>query len=278
MTRHGLSSPSVDSMRTLHVNDVDLAVLDRGAGSPVVFVHGFPLDHSMWVAQQVVVAERWRTIVPDLLGFGASGVTPGRVTVEQHADDLAGLLDALGIADPVVLVGLSMGGYIAMQFYRTHRRRLRALVLCDTRAAADAPPVAAGRLEVADRVERDGPAVLADTMLPRLFSPRTLELRPELVERARKMILGGNRVGLAATSRGLAVRPDFSDTVPQIDCPTLLVVGRHDPISTPAEMGAMARNIAASQLAEIDDAGHLSPMERPDQVNRALVDFLDRIA
>ena len=159
------------AIKTVRVNGVDLALRDEGAGEPVVLVHGFPLDHSIWEGQIATLARRGRLVAPDLRGFGRSGVTPGTVTISQHADDVAAMLDALAIAEPVVLVGLSMGGYVAFEFFRKHRRRIRGLGLCDTRAAADSPEAAASRCLLADRVEQEGSRVLVEAMLPKMFAP-----------------------------------------------------------------------------------------------------------
>jgi len=262
-------------MLTLPLPGVDLSLADHGAGRAVVLIHGFPMDHSIWAHQVESLAAHYRVITPDLRGFGRSSVTPGKVSVEQWADDLAAMLDALKITEPIVLGGLSMGGYVALRFFQAHRSRLAGLILCDTKAVADTPQAAAGRLETAQRVEREGVEFLADTMLPRLLSPATLDGRPEVVERLRQIILAGDPMGYAATSRGLAERPNFAPLLPQIDCPTLLLVGRQDAISTAAEMNAMARAIPGSRIAEIDNAGHVTPLEAPGEVGRAMAEFLD---
>ena len=123
-------------MHSCMVNGIRLATVDQGRGPPVLLIHGFPLDHSMWDGQIETISSRYRVLAPDLRGFGQSGVTDASVSMEQHADDLAALMDALGIADPIVLCGLSMGGYIAFEFWRKYSPRLRALVLCDTRSCA----------------------------------------------------------------------------------------------------------------------------------------------
>lgn len=264
-------------MKTVNVNGVGLAVADEGTGQPVLMVHGFPMNHAMWEGQIALLSEQWRVIAPDLRGLGQSTVTPGKVTVAQHADDLAALLDALDVSEPVVLVGLSMGGYIAFQFYEKHRDRLRALVLCDTRAVPDTPELAETRLKTADRVEREGPHVLAESMIPRMLSRATFETKPAVVEVLKRMILSGNPVGLAATARGLAERPDFTPLLSRIDCPTLVVVGQDDALSTPQEMGGIAKAIPGAGMAVISDAGHVSPMEQAAAVNAALVDFLQRV-
>jgi pimeloyl-ACP methyl ester carboxylesterase len=131
-----------------HVNGIQIAYSDTGSGSPaVLLVHGFPLNRSMWDPQiGRLRAAGHRVIVPDLRGFGASeGDSGGPLTMEQHAEDLCGLLDALGIAEPVVFVGLSMGGYVGFAMWRHHRDRIGAFVLADTRAAADTPACSIAR-------------------------------------------------------------------------------------------------------------------------------------
>ena len=264
-------------MTTLTLPGVELAISDQGAGPPVVLVHGFPMDHSIWSQQVKSLTAHYRIVTPDLRGFGRSSVTPEKVTVAQWADDLTDMLDALNITERIVLGGLSMGGYVAFRFFQAHRSRLAGLILCDTKAAADTPQAAAGRLETAQRLEREGVQFLADMMLPRLLAPTTLARKPEVVDRLRQIVLAGDRMGYAATSRGLAERPDFTPLLRQIDCPTLLVVGRQDAISTVAEMNAMARAIPAARIVEIDGAGHITPMEAPQAVTAAMEQFLSEL-
>ena len=265
-------------MQTQSVHGVKLAYSDRGSGLPVVLIHGFPLDHTMWDAQIEALAGRWRVIAPDLRGFGRSSVIPGTATMEQMAGDVAGLLEAIGVGTPVVLAGLSMGGYVALSFCRQYGHRLRGLILCDTRAAPDTPEAAAGRRETAARVLREGTAPLADAMLPRLLAPSTLQNRPDLVEALRRAILRADPQAIAAASLGMAERPDATPLLSAIACPALVVVGQQDAISPVPEMSKLAEAMPRAQLAVIRDAGHMSPMENPAEVNRAMVSFLEEIA
>ncbi|MFM9965200.1 MAG: alpha/beta fold hydrolase [Planctomycetaceae bacterium] len=247
-----------------------LSVADIGQGPPILFVHGFPLDHSMWRSQWADLSRDFRCIAPDLRGFGRSSVTAGKVSMEQFADDLAALLDALGITEPVVLCGLSMGGYIAWQFVRRHAARLRGLILCDTRAVPDSAEAAAGRLKLADDVVRLGPELVANAMLPRLFAPNTTAQRPEWVHELRQTMLATNPQGIAAASRGMAERDDARSFLPTIDCPTLVLVGEHDVISPPAEMRDIATAIPRSVFQIIENAGHMAPLEQPLAANAAI--------
>ena len=162
-------------------------LLDQGQGIPLLLVHGFPFDHTMWLPQRSL-SDCCRLLTPDLRGFGRSRSAPCEMTMRQMADDLVGLLDALSLDQPIVLGGLSMGGYVALQFWQAYRERLAGLILCDTRAAADAPEVAAGRELAAERALREGVATVTDEMLPRLFADGTLPQDPKLVDRTRQMI------------------------------------------------------------------------------------------
>jgi 3-oxoadipate enol-lactonase len=261
-------------MRRVQVTGVELAVEDRGVGPPLVLLHGYPLDHAMWSAQVETLAKRHRVLAPDLRGFGRSGVTPGKVAMAQLAKDLAVMLDTLEVEGPVSVCGLSMGGYVAFAFWEQFRQRLRSLVLCDTRAKPDTPQAAADRRKTADRVEGEGVGLLADSMLPKLLSRTTWESRPELVDSLRQMILRAPPEGVAAAARGMAERPDMTGRLGEIRCPVLVVVGADDAISPPEEMRSLAAAIPGSRVVEIPGAGHMSPMEQPEAVSRAIGEFL----
>jgi pimeloyl-ACP methyl ester carboxylesterase len=251
-----------------------LATVDRGSGRPLLLVHGFPLDHSMWNDQLEPLATEHRVIAPDLRGFGASQVAPSTATMEQFADDLAELLAALQVAEPVVFCGLSMGGYVGWQFWRRHRARLAALVACDTRAVADSPEAAAGRRKLVDEVLRGGSAVAAAAMLPKLFAPQFLERFPERVAGLCTIIERNTPEGIAAALRGMAERPDVTGWLGQIDVPTQVIVGEHDVISTADEMRSIAAAIPGARLTVIPDAGHMTPVEQPERFSAALAEFL----
>jgi 3-oxoadipate enol-lactonase len=264
-------------VKSLRANGTELWYLERGAGLPLLLVHGFPLDHTMWAGQVDELPAHCRVIAPDLRGFGRSPAGGETVSMEHFADDLAALLDGLGITEPVVLCGLSMGGYIALQFWRKHRARLRGLVLCDTRAAADTPEAAAARLTLAERVLREGPAPLVEIMLPKLFGEPTRRQRPDVVEGLRRVMMATDPRGIAAAARGMAERPDMTGMLGRIECPTLVIVGRHDAVSPPAEMRGIAEAVPGAKFVEIPAAGHMSPLENPAAVNAAFAEFLSNL-
>ncbi len=266
-------------MPKIQVNGVQLNYVERGSGTPLVLVHGFPLDQSMWIGQIDALAADCRVIVPDLRGFGASDVVPGTATMAQMAEDLAGLLDALAISEPVVFCGLSMGGYVAWQFALKalaleKRHRLAKLILCDTRAIADTPEAAAGRLKTAEKVLAEGSTVVAEAMMPKLFAPATANEQPSVVESTRQVILNTKPEGIVAALRGMAERPDVSARLAEFTIPALLICGEHDSISPPAEMRGIAEKMPTARFVEIAGAGHMAPLEKPDSVNAAIREFL----
>ena len=263
--------------RTVRAGRLELHVAERGEGMPVVFAHGFPLDHTMWENQLCTLNENWRMIAPDLRGFGRSQVGPGVATMEAMADDLATLLGALGIDQPIVLVGLSMGGYVAFQFWRKHRQLLRGLVLCDTRSIADTAEAAAGRRKLAAQTLAEGPAPVAAGMLPKLFGPHTREHDPATIEATRQVILSTSPQGIAAALEGMATRPDATSYLAEIALPTLVVVGQDDAISSVDEMRTLAHGIKESEFVVIPRSGHMTPLENPAEFNEALEQYLTRV-
>ena len=260
-------------MPQIHLNDIRVHVEDQGHGPPLVLVHGFPLDHTMWLGQIHGLADEFRVIAPDLRGFGRSDVTDGLVTMEQFADDLAGMLDAMGIDQPVTLCGLSMGGYVGWQFWQRHADRLRALIQCDTRAVADPPDVAQARRENAERVLVEGTGFLVEGMMDKLFAPRSRTDLRDVVEATRRVMLESSPAGVVAALLGMAARLDSTHILTELDLPTLVVCGRHDVISTVEEMRTIAAAMPRAQFVEIEDAGHMSPLEAPSPFNDAVRAF-----
>jgi pimeloyl-ACP methyl ester carboxylesterase len=257
------------------VRDINMAFDDAGAGrATVVLLHGFPFNRSMWREQLAALADTYRVVTPDLRGHGETGLGSDASTMEEMARDVAALLDALNISEPVVLGGLSMGGYVALAFYRLFTQRVRALILADTRPQADTDETRRTREETARRALAEGMAPVADTMLPKLLAPATQRERPEVVTRVREMILSTRPEGAAAALRGMAVRRDQTDLLPEVGVPTLLVVGREDAITPPSEAETMRRLIPGAQMLIIEDAGHVSNIERPSEFNRAVAEFL----
>jgi pimeloyl-ACP methyl ester carboxylesterase len=265
-------------MKRAALATVDLAYLDRGAGSPVVLLHGFPLDHTMWSAQIEALAATHRVIAPDLRGFGQSSLgdaDPDKgVTMEQYADDVAALLDAIGVRASVVLAGFSMGGYIAWQFVRKFQDRLRALIQVDTRAAADTDEARKNRLKMAENIHDWGSARVAEMMGPKLFSAGRFEANPAIVQELRQVVARTNPDAIACAQRGMASRPDMTSFMPSIRVPTLVIAGAEDALTPASDAREFAAKIPNSHYVEIADAGHMTTMENPQAVNDAMTKFV----
>lgn len=256
-----------------HVRGIEMTYDDAGRGAAVVLLHGFPFDRSMWREQARALSATCRVIAPDLRGMGETSLGDGAVTLGEMAEDVAALLDTLNV-ERVVLGGLSMGGYVAFEFFRRFPQRVRALVLADTRPQADTDEARRTREETAQRALRDGMGPIADSMLPKLLSPATRERAPDVVERVRAMMLGTRPEGAAAALRAMAGRRDQTDLLASIDVPTLIVVGSEDSITPPSDAEAMRAQIKDARLVRIEGAAHLSNVERPEDFNRALGDFV----
>jgi pimeloyl-ACP methyl ester carboxylesterase len=260
----------------MYVGDLWINVVDRGMGSPVLLVHGFPLDHRMWSEQIDVLSTRHRVIAPDLRGFGGSYGAAGTSTMARFADDLRLVLDQLQVDEPVAFCGLSMGGYVAFEFWRRHGVRVGSLVLLDTRCAADTPEAARNRRLQADRILATGTDELADEMLPKLLAPASINHQPQTVQRIREMIAKAEAPGVAAALRGMAERADSTGILGEIHVPTLCIVGERDAITPPVEMQEMASKMPSAKCVVIPDVGHMTTMENPGAVTDALLAFLSR--
>ncbi len=239
----------------------ELHCKDLGSGPPVVLVHGFPLQGSMWDAPAALLAPHHRVLIPDQRGFGRTPASPG-ATMASYADDLARVLDRHGVDRPALLAGLSFGGYVVLEFMRRHADRLDAVGLVDTRETPDTPEAAAGRRASADALDAGGPvSALSDAMLPKLFGPAA---PGELVEHWRRVMAGQSPVGVAAALRALADRADSTETLRAFAGRALLVVGEHDAITPVGDHERMARLAPRGELHIMPGCGHMAPAERPE--------------
>ncbi len=300
-----------------NINSVDIAYNDRGMGTPVLFLHAFPLNRTMWTSQinALLRERRYRLVALDWRGFGDSRggarprppegssrppegsprppegssrppegsprppeVSPVPVgddvlTMELLADDVAGLMDTLGMQQ-AVLCGLSMGGYVAFAFLRKYPQRVQGLILADTRPGADTDEAKTNRENVALLALSQGTGAIADLQIPKLLSDYTHQHSPLVAQSVRHMINAATPQGIAAASRGMALRSDSSDLLPSISCPTLVVVGEQDALTPPEVAREYAARIPGSQFATIPDAGHLSNLEQPEAFLEVVRNFL----
>ena len=255
---------------------IEIAYEDVGSGPSVVLLHGYPFNRSMWREQVEELRKTHRVIVPDLRGHGETAVTPGPATMESMALDVAVLLETLNISRATI-GGLSMGGYVALAFYRLFPLRVRSLVLADTRPQADTEEAKENREKQAEKALNEGMEGIADALLPKLLAPETVTEQPAIVRRIREMIVGTEPEGAAAALRGMAVRKDHTSFLSRIIAPTLIVVGNKDALTPVADSELMHREIGGSRLRIMEGAGHVSNLEQPEEFNRELVKFLNDV-
>jgi len=257
------------------VNGVSLAVDVRGDGPALLFLHGFPFNRTIW-KHQLSALSGWRRIAPDLRGFGESDAPEGGYSMATYADDCAQLLDRLRLGKAVV-VGLSMGGYIAFEMLRRHPDRIAGLILCDTKAEPDSAEGAKGRDETAAIARTKGAAAIAERMIPVVMGRTTLQTQPQLVQQVREMITKTPVAGIVGALEAMKTRADSTDLLRTITVPTLVVVGREDGMIPPAQARAMASAIPAATLTTIEGAGHVPPLEAPTAVSRVFSEFLEAV-
>jgi 3-oxoadipate enol-lactonase len=257
--------------------DVELAVDVRGEGLPVLFVHGFPFDRSVW-RHQLATLSRVRRIAPDFRGVGDSGAPPGAdgYSLTRYADDLVAVLDAVGVRQ-AVLCGLSMGGYVIFELLRRHPERVKALILADTKPEPDSAEAKRGREELTQVAQRDGQEAVIERLLPRLLAAATQATQPEVAGQVREMAHRWSVPGLVGALRTLRDRPDSTDTLRGVRVPTLVLVGSEDQIAPPDTARAMAQLIPGAQYHVVPAAGHMAPLEQPLATSRVVADFLRTI-
>lgn len=250
-----------------------MAYDDRGRGLPLLFIHGYPLNRTLWEPQIDDLSYTTRVLTVDLRGHGESDPMPGPYPMDLLADDCISLLDALGITTPIVICGLSMGGYVTFAFYRRYAARVAGLILTATRAGADSSESKANRDKSAVLAQEKGADVIAEAMLPRLLSPKTLTARPDLVDRVRKIMRGISVDGIVGDLTGMRDRLDSTPLLTQINIPTLIIYGADDQIIPLSEVEFMHQAIINSELKIIPDAGHLPNLEQPELFNQVVKEF-----
>lgn len=261
-------------MKTL-VNGIHLSYTDQGQGTPVVFIHAFPLSSSMWEPQIKEFSKNYRVIAIDLRGHGESDAPLWHFTLEDFADDICDLLGHLEI-DQATFVGLSMGGYTLFAFYRKYPEMVNKMVLADTRAQADSEEAKGGRFAMAQVAYHKGSQAIAEMMLPKLLGSTSLNKKLNLVEQIRAIVNKNQASGIIVDLMAMAQRPDSTPLLANISCPTLIIVGDEDVATPPAEAQYMKDRIPRAELLVVSQAGHLSNLEQPAAFNEALTSFLKK--
>ena len=266
-----------DHLRRIAVNGVNLAADVRGKGPAILFIHGYPLDHTIW-EHTLGSLDGWMRIAPDLRGMGQSDAPDLGYSMTTYADDLLALLNTLGV-DQVVLCGLSMGGYVAFEILRRAPERIRGLILVDTRAEADSLESRRARETALAQVREGGAEAIAAAMLPTMLGRTSIESHPALRERIHQMMATTPVAGIIGAIGALRDRPDSLALLPTLgSIPALVIVGAEDVVTPPERAQAMADALPDARLVVLPGAGHLTPVEQPERVTALIADFLAQLA
>jgi pimeloyl-ACP methyl ester carboxylesterase len=264
------------ALRHLEIDGVNMTLDMQGDGMPVLFIHGFPLDRTVWRHAMAPLTGR-RRIAPDLRGLGLSDAPDGGYSMKRYAEDMIAVLDALG-EERAVVCGLSMGGYIAFELLRHHPKRISALILVNSRAEPDGPAARDGRDEMIRLVQDEGTDALADLLMPKLLAPESVSAMPEVAERVHQMIEHAPAAGVVGALRAMKDRVDSTAILDTIGVPTLVVAGREDQLIPVDHARSMSRLIPNAHFTLIAGAGHLAPMEQPVPTSRVIAEFLDALS
>lgn len=261
----------------MNENDEDfvMAFQDSCDKPALLLIHGFPLSSQMWAPQLEDLDEFVRVIAPDLRGHGQSDSVSGDYSIGMLADDCADLLGHLNITTPFVVCGLSMGGYIALEFYRRYPDLVAGLILASTRAGADSEEGKAGRDKAADLARTEGATAVSEGMLLKMLAPQNSETDEELVEYVREVMSTASLNGVVGALAAMRDRIDSTPMLGDIDVPVLIIHGADDQLIPVTEAEAMYKAIPDSELVILPDAGHLPNLEQPDMFNDAVIDFLE---
>lgn len=239
----------------------------------LLLIHGYPFDHTLWFSTIASLGSKAKVVVPDLPGFGKEGILRGTApSMEAYADYLAGYLDE-NSHGKVVVVGMSMGGYVALAFAEKFPARTCGLGLISTQAAADTPEAKQGRKEMIGKIRDKGPSVAAEAILPKMFA-RDRAANPDLRKYPEEGAEKAGRDGLVWALEAMASRPDRSAVLRRIECPVLVLHGSEDKIVPIERARAMAQLCHLPIFVEVPDAGHATPLEAPDLVANGLVRLL----
>lgn len=243
-----------------------------GSGKPLVLLHAFPLSHEIW--KDIIPPFGYQLILPDFPGFGLSPIQDSDLSLPEAAQGLEKHLKEMGIDQSIVLGGISMGGYWALEFIRQFPHQIQKLLLISTRAGIDKPEGRQNRLNMAEKVLTEGTEYLVAAMVPGLLGKTTLENKSPQIQTVRQWIRQTSPKGIALAQKTMASRRDQTDLLPTIQAETLIIAGKEDALIPYSEAQTMAQSLPNSQLQLIDQVGHLIPLEAPAEFQKRLNAFL----
>ena len=240
---------------------------------PIIFLHGFPFDKSMWNGQLEALKATNRVIALDLRGFGKSTIDKPALTIDLLAQDVIAFMDKLAI-EKAVVCGLSMGGYIALNLMKNNANRFEALILCDTQCGADGAEGKQKRYDTIEKINKEGLLEFNTNFIQGVFHPDSFSQKTEIVESLKEVVGANSKEIINAGLAALAEREETCTMLPSIDIPTLVICGKQDELTPLSKSEFMCQHIPNSILKVIDQAGHVSNLEQEEAFNKHIVDFL----
>jgi 3-oxoadipate enol-lactonase len=260
------------------VNGVEVFYVDVGVSGalPIVLIHGFPFNCEMWQPQIELLEKNFRVIAYDIRGHGKSGISNGQYMIEFFVDDLVGLLDNLKI-EKAVLCGLSMGGYIALRTVERNPERVKALILADTQSKPDSNEAKLKRAASIGAIKKLSVKPYAESFVKAVFTTDSLTKKTATVEKINQIIQTNSSLGICGALLALASRTDTTEALPAIKVPTLILVGENDKLTPPSAAQEMHNKIPKSEIHVIPNAAHMSNLENPDEFNKHVLNFLNKL-
>ena len=256
-----------------------LSVLVEGnqKNRAIIFLHGFPYDHTMWHEQVAALSEEYYCVAYDIRGLGGSSVGDGQFTMESFVDDLEMLIGELRIEIPPIVCGFSMGGYIVLRALERMEKAFSAVILCDTASHADDNEGKLNRSDVIRRINAQGLSSFSKNFIGHCFSEGYKKEHKEVVDKRIAKSMKFNSIGVKGCLFAMLTRNDMTSFLPSITIPTLVLCGEHDGLTPPAKMKAMAEQIPGAQFVLIKNAAHMSVVENPEECNEAIKAFLAKL-
>ena len=255
------------------INDLSVYLFGNNESKTILFVHGFPFDHTMWQAQVDEFSKDYKCVSYDIRGLGESPAGDGQFTMESFVDDLEIILDELKLNRPI-LCGLSMGGYISLRALERIQEKFSAAILCDTRSEADNNEGKLKRAAGIKRISKEGLAPFAKDFITNCFGDDFKQNKEEVLQKIIEKSSQFNPVGVKGGLLAMLSRSDTTINLGKINIPTLLICGEQDTLTPPPIMKDMFHKINKAEFVEIPKAGHMTPIENPQMVNKAIRDFL----
>jgi len=259
----------------LKINNLTVFAEGEANNKSIVFIHGYPYDHLMWDEQVKAFSKNYYCIRYDIRGLGSSPAGDGQFTIEMFVDDLEKIIDELKIDKPV-LCGLSMGGYISLRTIERMEEKFSGLILCDTKSLADDNNGKLKRAEGIKNINEKGKEIFVEEFVRNCFAENFIKDFPNEYEKVLARSKQTSAVGLKGCLLAMAGRTDTTGYLQQIKIPALVVCGSEDKLTPPAVMKSMSEQIKNSEFIVVEDAGHMTPVEKPEIVNTAINDFLTK--